>query len=557
MAMLLLLVPFFYIARQMPGGVQMELPFSFAVLDDFAKNPHALFVILGIFVAVAIAQEFFKRRLTILTTTVLSGFNRDLSDHMYRAFAFARWSAILARRRSDIANALTNELKTIGMGTQIILQLATTAPMLAGQLLVCAFVSPEGTLAAIIVGALFFLFLRPVNKKLGNFTESLNELLKDSLSDAEEHLNGIKEVKSYGAESIHIERFEGKTRATMERFVGFVKLFTRSSFIYNSGTFVLVAAFIFMSLTVFDEGLVRLLILVIVFLRIWPIFSGLQMSLQMLMVMFPAWESFSKCMGELEDAREEYSAESGARPLALRRGLEISGLSFAYDPLQPRVLSDISFSVPANSSVAITGHSGSGKSTLVDIILGLLAPAEGQILIDGVPLQPETVLKWRMAIGYVPQETFLFRGTIRENLLWARPDADESGIWRALDLAAASDFIREMPDGLDTHLGDRGTRLSVGQRQRIALARALLREPALLVLDEATSSIDAENEKKIHDAMRGLHGKTTMLTIAHRITTIKEADEIIVLDRGRLIEKGSFSELIKKSGGRFAGLAGA
>lgn len=553
---LLLLIPFLYIAKQMPGSVQMELPFKIDILDRLASTNYALLIVLGIFVVAAIAQEYFKRSLSILTNKLLSGFNRDLSDNMYRAFAHAKWSSIITKRRSDIANALSNELKTINMGSQMLLQLATTLPMLVGQLLVCAFISPEGTLAAIVVGALFLLFLRPINKKLGNFTQSLNELLKDSLSDVHEHLSGIKEVKSYGAEAVHIERFASKTKWTMEKYLNFVKLFTRSSFIYNSGTFVLVAVFIFLSLTVFNEGLVRLIILIVVFLRIWPIFSGLQMSLQLMMIMFPAWESFSNCMSDLESEREEYLVEKTTKPLKMTSGINISELSFSYYPDQPSVLDDINFTIPVSSSIAITGHSGSGKSTLVDIILGLLTPTKGDIFIDGTPLRPEMIPSWRRSIGFVPQETFLFRGTIKDNLLWARPTASESELHHALDLAAASDFINELPNGLNTHLGDRGARLSVGQRQRIALARALLRQPALLILDEATSSIDTENEKKIHEAMEGLHGKLTILTIAHRISTIKKADEIIVLDRGCLIEKGTFDELIKKPGGRFAGLAG-
>lgn len=554
-AMLVLLVPFLYIARQMPDGIQTELPFKLSILDNLANKNYALLIILCLFVIVSVAQEYFKRYLSILSTTILSGFNRSLSDNMYSAFAMAKWKAILAKRRSDITNALSNELKTIGMGTQVLLQFATVVPMLVGQLLICFFISPEGTLAAIIVGGLFFLFLRPVNKKLGNFTESLNELLKDSLSDVHEHLSGIKEVKSYGAESVHIERFSQKTKWTMEKYVEFVKLFTRSSFIYNSGTFFLIAIFIFMSLTVFNEGMVRLIILVVVFLRIWPIFSGLQISVQLLMIMFPAWESFSKCMSDLENNREEYPVKIETVPFKLKKGLEINGVSFTYDPLQTNVLKDVSFSVPVNSSIAITGHSGSGKSTLVDIIIGLLIPTAGVISIDDVPLKPDAIPAWRQAIGFVPQETFLFRGTIKDNLLWAKPHANEGDLWRALELAAASDFIKEMPEGLDTHLGDRGTRLSVGQRQRIALARALLREPALLILDEATSSIDVENERKIQVAMEGLRGKMTILTIAHRISTIKDADEIIVLDAGQVIERGTFAELIKKDGGRFAGLA--
>jgi ATP-binding cassette subfamily C protein len=312
---------------------------------------------------------------------------------------------------------------------------------------------------------------------------------------------------------------------------------------------VLIALFVFVSLTVFNEGLARLIIIFIIFLRVWPIFSGIQVSFQMLLLMFPAWDSFSSCLEELKKGREEYFVDSQTRPLVIKKGIEIRGVTYSYVNGQQNALEDVTISIPVYSNIAVTGPSGSGKSTLIDIVNGLLEPSRGEVLIDGEPLVPRVIPSWRMAIGFVPQETFLFRGSIRENLLWARPSANDADLWHALELAAAADFIREMPGGIDAELGDRGARLSGGQRQRIALARAILRNPTLLILDEATSSIDVENEKKIQSAIEGLKGKMTILTIAHRLSTIKSADEIVVLDRGRLIEKGSFAELAGRVGG--------
>jgi ATP-binding cassette subfamily C protein len=269
----------------------------------------------------------------------------------------------------------------------------------------------------------------------------------------------------------------------------------------------------------------------------------------MLLLMFPAWDSFSSCLEELKKGREEYFVDSQTRPLVIKKGIEIRGVTYSYVNGQQNALEDVTISIPVYSNIAVTGPSGSGKSTLIDIVNGLLEPSRGEVLIDGEPLVPRVIPSWRMAIGFVPQETFLFRGSIRENLLWARPSANDADLWHALELAAAADFIREMPGGIDAELGDRGARLSGGQRQRIALARAILRNPTLLILDEATSSIDVENEKKIQSAIEGLKGKMTILTIAHRLSTIKSADEIVVLDRGRLIEKGSFDELAGRVGG--------
>jgi ATP-binding cassette subfamily C protein len=176
-------------------------------------------------------------------------------------------------------------------------------------------------------------------------------------------------------------------------------------------------------------------------------------------------------------------------------------------------------------------------------------------VVDGKPLSPERLKSWREQIGYVTQDTFLFNDSVRANLLWARPEASEEEIWRTLKLAAAAGFVSELPDGLETILGDRGVRLSGGERQRLALARALLREPSLLILDEATSALDSENERRIQKAIEGLHGRMTILIITHRLSTIRGADIIHMLERGRLVESGSWKVLMSNEDGRFRALA--
>lgn len=545
----LLLIPFFHITKVMPDMPGINIP----LMDYFHNEKYGLIIVLLLFLIVSVIQEYIKKYISVTIVSIKAGFVRMLSDQLYEAFAMAKWQAILSRRKSDIANALTNELKLIDIGTTTLLQFSTSIPLILVQLIICFFISPYGTLCAVLAGIMFFFFLRPVNKKLGNIAETLNTLLKDSLSDASEHLNGIKEVKSYGAEQVHIDRFSTKNRDTEKKYVQFVQLFTHSNFIYNSGTFFLMALFVFISLTVFSESLTKLIILFVIFLRIWPLFSGFQMTLQFFLIMFPAWESFWRVTEELKSQREEYKIEADIKPLVLNKGIELKNLSFSYDGGEKKALNNINLIIPVNSNIAITGHSGSGKSTLIDILTGLLEQQEGEILIDGVPLRGENLYAWRRSIGFVPQETFLFHGTVKENLLWARPSATEEEIWHALELSA-SDFIKKFPSGLDTPLGDRGTGLSGGEKQRIALARAILRNPSLLILDEATSSLDVENESKIFRAIEKLKGKITMITIAHRISTIKNADEIIFLDCGSIIERGTFDKLQKK-GGKFFELA--
>ena len=189
--------------------------------------------------------------------------------------------------------------------------------------------------------------------------------------------------------------------------------------------------------------------------------------------------------------------------------------------------------------------------------MGLIVPNQGSILIDGKEFGPERMKAWRKQIGYVPQDTFLFNDTAKANLLWASPDANEEEINQSLRFAAAEEFVNGLPKGLDTILGDRGVLVSGGERQRIALARALLRKPSLLILDEATSSLDSENEKRIQNAIEKLHGQMTILVISHRLSTIRGADMIHVVEDGRLVESGTWDELVAKGDGRFRALCKA
>jgi ATP-binding cassette subfamily C protein len=221
------------------------------------------------------------------------------------------------------------------------------------------------------------------------------------------------------------------------------------------------------------------------------------------------------------------------------------------------VLHDVSFDIPTRWTTALVGPSGAGKTTLADLVMGLIAPASGTITIDGRPLVGEDRTRWRESVAIAPQDPFLFHDTIRANLLWARPEATERDLWSALGLAAAAAFVEALPAGLDTIVGDRGARVSGGERQRIALARALLREPELLVLDEATSSLDTEHELAIRQALHSLHGNVTVLVIAHRLSTVSHADTIVVLDRGQVVETGTWLELADREHGRLNALIAA
>jgi ATP-binding cassette subfamily C protein len=269
-----------------------------------------------------------------------------------------------------------------------------------------------------------------------------------------------------------------------------------------------------------------------VFVRVAPRLSSLQQSWARVLHTVPAYGVLEDWRARCEAAREEAPGDGPAPELT--EAIRVDDVWFRYGETSAPTLQGVDLVLPVGSMTAVTGASGAGKSTLVDVVVGLLRPDRGRVLVDGTALVDGVARRWRQRVGYVGQDPFLLHDTVRANLLWANPDATAADLAEALRLAAA-DFVEDLPEGLDTVVGERGGRLSGGERQRLALARALVRKPALLVLDEATSNLDPDNERRILDAIDGLRGRTTILVVAHRQSTAERADVVCRLEAGRLV----------------------
>ena len=273
------------------------------------------------------------------------------------------------------------------------------------------------------------------------------------------------------------------------------------------------------------------MVLGVIFVRVLMTVGRLQELYQNTVVCESAYLSLRDM---IDGAREQVEQSSGTRTPTLERSIRIDDVHFAYAGKEP-VLRGLSLEVPAGSSAALLGLSGAGKTTVVDLVIGLLQPQRGAVLVDGVPLQQLDLHAWRRMIGYVPQDALLLHDSVWHNVSLGDPSIDEARTERALRTAGAWGFVSALPEGIHASVGERGTRLSGGQRQRIVIARALALEPRLLILDEATSSLDPETEEEIWRILMGLRGRMTLIAITHRPTLVRDVDRVFRIEKGTAV----------------------
>ena len=250
----------------------------------------------------------------------------------------------------------------------------------------------------------------------------------------------------------------------------------------------------------------------------------------------------------LSPNNKQFRRQGGTLFSELKQAIRFEGVALKYAPELPAALTEITFTLPKGQMLALVGPSGSGKSSTADLLTGLYAPTAGRILIDDIPLDNLNLLSWQQRLGVVSQDTFLFNASIAENIAFGTPGAGRAQIQAACTAAQAAGFIESLPESYDTLVGERGYRLSGGQRQRLSLARAILRNPELLILDEATSALDSQSERLVQEAIDRFERSHTVLVIAHRLSTIVRADQILVLDDGCIVEQGNHNDLLAKRG---------
>lgn len=456
-------------------------------------------------------------------------------------FEITRTGEVLSRLTTDttliqsiagtgLSIALRNTIQLFGS----VVMLAVTSPRLMGMILL---------LVPIVVVPLIM-----IGRRVRGLSRTAQDLIADTSGLAGETLTAIQTVQAFTMEEFQGRRFDEAVQAS------FVAAIRRT----KAGALLTAVSI----LTLF--GAITFVLWVGAHAVLNGEITGGELGQFLLYAMFVAasaaslsevWSQVQRAAGAMERLCELLAAEPRisvpAKPVALpvrREGsIRFENVSFCY-PSRPDApaLKDFSLSIAPGERVAFVGPSGAGKSTTFQLLLRFYDLAAGRIVIDGVDIakaQPEDV---RARVGVVPQETMIFAATARENIGYGRPGATEAEIVAAARAAAADEFIRALPEGYDTYLGERGTRLSGGQRQRIAIARAILKNPPILLLDEATSSLDAESERLIQEALTHLARGRTSIVIAHRLATVLEADRIVVIDEGRIVDIGRHEALVKR-----------
>ncbi|UQZ75687.1 ABC transporter ATP-binding protein [Niallia circulans] len=506
--------------------------------------------VLLIYLILIVGQALLQRSQTILNTDIQQNFIKQLRLETYESLIKVKWEYMLRKRKSDFNYILTTEISRVGVGTHSIIQLISIVFFTIVQMMLAFLLSPSLTSIVLISGGLLSIFMRKFVRNSKTIGKETTELMNDYFGGITEQFSGMKDMKSNMLEPSFFDWFQSKSHLIHHNVMNLVRLNAKSVYIYRLMAGILIVLFVSISFSFLKLPPEKLMVIILIFSRLWPRFSSLQSNVEQIVSMFPALDHVLRVQAESNKSQEWSTFRTREwEPFILEQAIECDHVYFRYQPSQEDwTLTNVNIHFPLKKTTAIVGPSGAGKTTLVDLVMGLLQPEKGRLLVNGKSLTEEELLLYRNSISYVAQEPFLFHSSIRANLLMVAPKATELELWQALSFAAAENFVKQMPEGLDTVIGDRGIRLSGGERQRLVLARAILRKPAILILDEATSALDSENEQKIQQAIDQLKGKMTIIVIAHRLSTIRNADKVLVLESGKVIQAGEYKQLAQTKG---------
>ncbi len=521
----------------------------------------ALFRICVIIITVFFLKNIAGFLQSYMLAFVEQGVVKDLRDDIFRHLHKLSLSYFSGKRTGDLISRITNDVTIVqhSIGASF-LNLVREPLLVLVFLMIALMISWQLTLISIGVIPVTMLFIRMIGKRLKRDTGKSQQKMADITSVLQETISGVKIVKAFGMEKFETNKFTEQTRQYFRRMLKiarmrhlahpvteFLSVIAGVVIIYYGGRQVLELGTL--RPAEFMGFLFAIFQMMPPMKNLTSVFNRLQESAAAAARVFVVM-----------DTEPTIKSRPGAVVLdGFYRDIEFKNVTFSYPSSTPVnipdngevILKDISFTVKKGEVIAMVGPSGSGKTTLIDLIPRFYDPVDGSIMIDGHDLKDIEVKSLRRLIGIVTQETILFNDTIRNNIAYGLDDCRDDIIFEAAKAANADVFIKTFPDGYETIIGDRGVRLSGGQRQRISIARALLKNPPIMILDEATSALDTESELLVQEAIDKLMQNRTSFVIAHRLSTVRNADTILVIDRGNIIQRGTHAELIKKSKGLY------
>ena len=534
-----------------PAVLRYLLDAAFELKDRGALDRIAL-GLLGVFAVQGVANFVQVFLLSSSTERIVATLREQTFAHLIRLSP----AFFTERRTGELTSRLSSDLALLqSLLSTWISELSRQTLFLIGGIAMMFVTNPRLTLTTLAVVPVVVVAAFTFGRALRKASTSVQDRIGEAMGMADESFGSIRTVQSFTREGIETQRFSAllhdlvgvavsraRIRALFFGVVGFVAFGSVAAVLWQGGAQVV-------------EG--KLTAGTLVAFLFYALFVAAAVG-----TLASLFGNFQEAIGAASRVFELLDAEPTVRePEHPRRFTEpvrgavtLEAVAFRYQPDLPDVVQDISLDIAPGEVVALVGRSGAGKTTIASLLPRFWDITAGRITLDGLDIRELSLDTLRGAIGIVPQEPVLFSGSIRENIAYARPDASDADVLRAAQAAHAWEFIERLPEQWSTRVGERGVKLSGGQRQRIAIARVFLKDPAVVILDEATSSLDTESERYVEQALEQLlQGRTTLL-IAHRLSTVRRADRVVVLDQGRIVETGSHEELLQRENGLFARL---
>jgi ATP-binding cassette subfamily B multidrug efflux pump len=520
-----------------------------ALIDHLgAQADFYIIVVLGLAtVALTALQALFQATGRYLTAVTARDIEFEMRDDLFHHLQRQDLAYFQHQRIGDLMARMTNDLNAVRMMLAMgIYNLVQTVAVVVFVVVAMAGLSVQLTVISLVILPFVSLTLAVVGGIVHSRFERLQAQFSDISTAAQENLSGVRVVKAFAQESAEIESFRGLCNQYLARAIGLAKA---DEFIWPAMEGILGLATLLVLVVGSEQAIngqlsLGQLVQFVAYLRLlaWPL-----VGLGWVSNLFQSGWASLKRLQDLWLARPNIHDEPDPTPDPIRGDIEFRNVSFAY--ADTPVLRNVSFSVPAGTSLAIVGSIGSGKSSLVNLIPRLFDVTDGQVLVDGVDVRRHSLSVLRRAVGYVPQETFLFSAPLRTNVGFGHShELSEHELNLAGDISQLNNDVMEFPDRYDTIIGERGVTLSGGQKQRAAIARAVAKDPRILVMDDSLSAVDTHTEAEILRRLTGVKRSRTSVVVAHRISTVKDSDQILVLAAGEIVERGTHAELLARRG---------